>query len=155
MARPHSNPRATPKKVVDGIVEDLAKGKPRQQGIIKQTAVDWGVSESVVVKLQKQKKQDIQMLREKCAENGFILSHLLDERILEAVQDDVKMAGTGLRDMAQAREKVIGSSVTALEGHQQAPVVNIAFVKQGIETLSRIDGVLAEKRAKARVVEIP
>lgn len=128
MAR-HDKPD-TPKAVVEEIKKDLAASERGKKGIIPAIASKWGVTECVVTEIGKRERRDIMMLREGIAERGLVLAAMVDERTLEALQDDDRMKETPLRDFARAREGLVNSALVALEGHQaQVQNFNFAMVK--------------------------
>lgn len=141
---------ATPLAVEQAIVKDLAAMPKGQRNGLVDIAGKWGVTVSIVEEISKRQKMDLMTLRQKVAENGFMLAARIDERLVEKLEDDDAMADTPFHHLAASREKVIDSSVTAAEGHQQiGPVFNIAFVKEARQTLAHNDEMLRMKRAKA------
>lgn len=151
MAKPR--PGQTPPAVVKAIKQDLAAMPKGQRNGLVEIAGKWGVTVSVCEDLGRREKKDIMALREKIAENGFMLAARIDERLVEKLESDVHMAATPLKDLAMAREKVIDSSVTAIDGHQAVVGnINIAFVKEARETLRGYDETLRLKRAKVITV---
>lgn len=141
---------ATPPKVVEGIVTDLAAAEKGKRGLVKQLAKEWGVSEFVVDHIATRKKGDIQAMREAIAERGLELTIGVQARLAEKLDDDKAMADTPLRDLALTHEKLVNSSVTAQDGHAPAVSVNFAFVKDGLRALAGYDERI--KAVKAREV---
>lgn len=142
---------STPKKVKQGIIEDLAMTPKNDPGCIQRMAADWGVPENTIKALNQRKKQEIAMLREANAERGLQLVALTDDEILKDLQDPEKMAETPLRDKAQARERLANSSVTLLEGHQAKVSVDIKGVMEMQKLLAEDDSRM--KRVKATVIQ--
>lgn len=149
-------PRAnlTPKKVVEGIVENLAKLDPEKNVPVAKLAEEWGVSKAVVEAIRRRSQVDIQELRKVYAERGFELAVMIQERLGEKLLDPEEMKKTPVRDLALAGEKTVNAAVTAQDGHQPVVSLNFGFISQQMKNLSNYDALraqqqLAEKRAGA------
>lgn len=139
--------KATPPKVVEGIVSDLGAARRHQKSIIAKTAEDWGVSEAVVNAIMQKKKPDIMMLREAAAGRYLVLGSRNQDRIAEALEDDARMKSTSIRDLAIAGEKMTNAAITLIDGHQAKINFNIGDVKSGMKVVEAYDREKAARKA--------
>jgi hypothetical protein len=150
------SPHETPQAVEDEIAKDLAASKKGEKGIIQKIAGKWGVSEDAVINVGKRQRRSITEMREVLAESALILTAHLDERIVDALNDDKRMEETPVRDLGRMRESLINTAVTAMEGHAPAVQnINFALIKQEKASLAEYDTLIQKRKAEqAKIIDV-
>lgn len=143
-----------PAAVEQEIKKDLAAMPKGKYKGLQAIADKWGVTKKRCHDLMDSQKMEIMALREQLAQHGFMLAARIGDRLVEKLEDQEQMDKTPFHHMAASLEKVIDSSVTAMDGHQAvyAPV-NFQFLRETARDVDRFDEIMRAKRAKARVVE--